>query len=218
MNEPYYMSALAFDPVAHLYRYEDQLVPNITLIVPSDYSHVHPQVLERKRIIGQRAHQATEYYDKGCLNWSALDKITEGYLAGWVSFFNDYECEVESDDVERRLYHPIDRYAGTGDRPRIWLKPPGHAQRRRLSCLEIKTIAKMDEAPALQTAGQQRAENHRARALGIQETEDRWAVQLKPDGKYKAFHYTDKRHERVFLAYLVTVQWELAVGKRKLGK
>ncbi len=221
MIEPAYMLELEFDPRLHLYRWRGELVPNITYVVPSDYSHVNPKVLEIARQRGHAVHKATELYDLGTLNWATLDVKVEPYLVGWTQFKADYEVEFDNYDVERLLYHPIDRYAGTGDRPRMWLRPPGAGQRRRLACSEIKSIAKMDLNVGLQTAGQQRCENYRARALGIEETQERWGIQLRRDpdkhGRhYRAIQYDDKRHERVFLAYLTTIQWELALGKRKL--
>lgn len=212
--EPAYMEALTFDAATHRYRVGDRFVPNITLIVPSDYSHVRPDVLEKARQRGHAVHKATELYDLGVLDWSTLDPKVEPYLVAWISFLADYECEFEPYDIERLLYHPIDHYAGTGDRPRLWLRPPGAGQTRRLVTLEIKSIAKMDLNVGLQTAGQQRCENHRSRSLGIPETTGRWGVQLQSSGKYRAIEYTDKRHERIFLAYKTTMDWEAAIGKR----
>lgn len=214
--EPEYMADLVFDPKTHVYRVNGRIKPHITEVVPSDYSHVHPDVLEKAQQRGTAAHKATELYDLGTLNWSKLDPKVTPYLEAWVKAINDYEIEFEPEDVERWLYHPLHGYAGTGDRPRAWIKPPN--QKRRLSTVELKTIARMDENVALQTGGQQCAENYRARALGIAETEDRWAFQLRADGTYgKPCHYTDKRHERIFLAYLHTLLWEVEHGKRKFA-
>jgi hypothetical protein len=48
-------------------------VPSVTQVVHSarleaEYSMVPPGVLERKRIIGQYVHKATQYLDEGCLD------------------------------------------------------------------------------------------------------------------------------------------------------
>jgi hypothetical protein len=211
--EPAYMDELVYDAKSHTYRVGGRLIPHITEIVPSDYSHVPPRVLEKARQRGTAVHRATELYDQGLLNWSTLDPRLVGYLEAWVKARAEYEIEFEFADIERRLYHPIDCYGGTGDRPRAWITPPG--KHRRLATIEIKSIAKMDENVALQTAGQQRCENYRARALGIPETVDRWGIQLKRNGKYFPVPYTDKRHERVFLSYTTTLNWEVLHGKRE---
>jgi hypothetical protein len=213
--EPDYMAMLTFDEATHTYRVNGSIVPSVTQVIPSDYSHVHPRVLEKARQRGHAVHKATELYDKGTLDFATLDPQIEPYLVAWDKFKLDYEFESDPYDVERRVYHPVDRYACTGDRPRCYIRPPGCGHDKRLAVVEVKSIAKMDLNVGLQTAGQQRAENYRARAMGIPETVDRWGVQLKSDGTYRAHHYEDKRHERVFLAYLLTVQWELAIGKRK---
>jgi hypothetical protein len=217
--EPDYMADLVFDPQTHTYRVRGSLRPHITEIVPSDYSHVPPRNLERARLRGSAVHKATELYDLKTLDWCVKEIMgqpflkLEPYLLAWIKAVNEYEIEFEPCDVERRLYHPIDLYTGTGDRPRAWIKPPN--QRRRLATIEIKTIAKMDDAVGLQTAGQQRAENYRARVLGIPETVDRWGIQLRKDETFKAYHYNSRHHEQVFLSYLCTLNYEVSQGKRK---
>lgn len=218
MNEPAYMDEMVYDDKSHTYRVDGRLVPHITEIVPSDYSHVPPEHLEKARQRGSAVHKYTELYDLGTLPWTKLDQRLVPYLEAWIKALDEYQLEFEPVDVERRLYHPIDRYAGTGDRPRCWITPPGAVSRRRLATLEIKTIAKMDDplqCVGLQTAGQRRCENYRARALGIPETEERWGCQLREDGTYKMYPYTDKRHERVFLSYLTVLNWEVLHGTRK---
>lgn len=213
-KESDYMDQLVYDDRTHTYRVDGRMVPHITEIVPSDYSHVPPLKLEIARQRGSAVHKATELYDLHLIDWTTLDPKVTPYLEAWVKALLEYEIEFELHDIERRLYHPLDRYAGTGDRPRCWIRPPGINQRRRLTTLEIKSIARMDENVGLQTSGQQRAENYRARILGIPEVEDRWGCQLKKDGTYKMFHYTDMRHERVFLSYLTTLHWEVYLGKK----
>lgn len=217
--EPAYMRDLQFNASTHLYRVEGRITPHITEIVPSDYSHVLPHVLEKARIRGQLAHKATEEYDLGIIDWSKLQDDIALRLAAWIKARDQYEIEFEPEDVERRLYHPIDNYAGTGDRPRVWMKPPN--QKRRLACIELKTIAAMDTKDEalgsvnLQTAAQMRAENYRARTLGIPEIEDRWGFQLRKDGSFFPMQYRNPRAERVFLAYLTVLHHQVLTGKKQ---
>lgn len=217
LSEPPYMIDLEYDDRTHTYRVKGRLVPHITEIIPSDYSHVPPKHLEKARQRGSVVHKLTELYDLHKLDWSSVGPELIPYLEAWVKAILEYEIEFEPEDVERRLYHPIHGYAGTGDRPRCWITPPGPVSRRRLSTLELKTIAKMDENVALQTGGQQCAENYRARQLGIPETEDRWGCQLKSNGKFVMVPYEGKHHERVFLSYLTTLKWEVEHGKKKFA-
>lgn len=216
--EPDYMLNLVFDAATHTYRYAGNLVPHITEIVPSDYSHVNPRVLERARVRGHRVHHLTELFDKKLpIDWALVAAWQiEGFLNSWLNCCHDYEIEFEPEDVERKLFHPIAGFAGTGDRPRAWIKPPN--QKRRLATIELKTIAKMDENVELQVGGQRYAENHRARALGIPEIDEGWGIQLKGDGTYgKPCHYTSKRPTIVFLSYLDCLKWEIQHGKRQLA-
>lgn len=217
MTEPGYMSELTFDEPTHVYRVARQIVPHITEIVPSDYENVLPAVLANAARRGKAAHKATELYDLRTIDWAAVTDEIMPYLAAWILAKEEYQLEFDDYDVERRLYHPIHKYAGTGDRPRAWITPPGPVSRRRLATIEIKTIAKMDENVGLQLAGQQCAENYRARALGIEETVERWAFQLKSDGTYSAVPYTNKHHERVFLSYATCLKWEVQLGKRQFA-
>src|SRR5687767_10505919 len=99
------MDTLVFDAKTHTYRVEGRIVPHITEIVPSDYSHVHPLVLERARQRGTAVHKATEYFD--LTQWARLDALlretpkVEPYLDGWIKAVNDYEIEFAPEDVER---------------------------------------------------------------------------------------------------------------------
>src|SRR5438128_7894060 len=61
-----------FDPERHLYLVDGRPVPSVTQVLHSarlaaDYSMVPPDVLERKRIIGEYLHKATQYLDEGSL-------------------------------------------------------------------------------------------------------------------------------------------------------
>ena len=67
-----------FDPERHLYVVEGRPVPSVTQVLHSaglaaDYSMVPPDVLERKRIVGQYVHKATQYLDEGCLDLETVD-------------------------------------------------------------------------------------------------------------------------------------------------
>ncbi len=66
----------SFDAERHLYLIQGRPVPSVTQVLHSaglsaDYSMVEPAVLERKRIIGEYVHKATQYLDEGCLDLAA---------------------------------------------------------------------------------------------------------------------------------------------------
>jgi hypothetical protein len=69
-----------FDADRHLYLVQGRLVPSVTQVLQAtglgaDYSIVPPEVLERKRIIGQFVHEATQYLDEGSLDLASIAKV-----------------------------------------------------------------------------------------------------------------------------------------------
>ena len=211
ITEPPYMLDLEFDAPTHVYRYRKRVVPHITEVVPDDYDNVPPHVLEKARQRGHEAHKATELYDLRNLNWQTVNPTIEPYLDAWIKFRREYEMQVEPQDVERRLYHPVYNYAGTGDRPRCLV-------RGKITCEETKTIALMTDEVGLQVAAQVWAENHRARVLGLPEIEQGLAVQLRKDGTFRPTFYTMaqlKQYFQEFWAYLIILNREVRYGKKQ---
>src|SRR5215471_15111903 len=83
-----------FDPERHLYMVEGRPVPSVTQVLHSaglaaDYSMVRPDVLERKRIIGEYVHKATQYLDEGCLDLKTVDPELQPYLAAYQRFLEE---------------------------------------------------------------------------------------------------------------------------------
>lgn len=205
ITQPDFMDFVRFEEPGHRYFYRDKPVPSITQICPHpDFSGIPPQVFARKTQIGHAAHSATELYDKHLLDFSTLNPVVEPYLESWVKARQLLDIQFEDDDIERILFHPVYNYAGRGDRPRCIVEG-------ELSTLEIKTIFTVGPEVAIQTAGQQLAENYRCKILGIPETGPRWAIQLQKDGRFLKKHahkYTEKHDHTVFLSYLHTRNWE----------
>ena len=83
-----------FDPERHLYVADGRPVPSVTQVLHSarlaaDYSMVPPDVLERKRTIGQYVHKATQYLDEGCLDLETVDPELQPYLAAYQRFLEE---------------------------------------------------------------------------------------------------------------------------------
>lgn len=203
----YDISNLTFVDHGHIYRYDGRIVPHITGVVPSDYSHVPPKILANACRRGSEAHKVTEDYDRGILDWTRLTLEMEPYLDGWVKFLKEFDIHFEQEDIERPLYHPVYNYAGRGDRPRAWVRDV-------LSTIEIKTVAQMDEKVGYQTAAQQMAENYRSRLFGIPETVERWGVQLRKNGKPYPIKYEKRSDSAVFLAHLTILKEDVSLGRR----
>src|SRR2546427_11639137 len=95
-----------FDPERHLYLVQGRPVPSVTQVLhaaglAADYSRVPPDVLERKRIIGQYVHKATQYLDEGCLDLETVDPELQPYLAAYQRFLE--ESGFRPQLIEHRL-------------------------------------------------------------------------------------------------------------------
>lgn len=196
MNEPAYMDHLTFEERNHIYRWKGTIVPSVTQIIPSDYSHVPPAILARKCQIGTAAHKAVELYLLRKLDWSTIDPAVEPYLESFVKAEQMLDLHVEPNDIERMTYHPVYGYATRADLPRCYI-------RGELCTAELKTIAKMGPEVQWQTAGQQCSEHYRSKALGIELSGPRYGLQLQPDGRFlpkHALRYDDPHHLTIFLS------------------
>lgn len=156
----------------------------------ADYSMVPPDVLERKRQIGEAVHAAAHYADQHDLDESSLDPAIVGYVRGYQRFLVETGFEVVG--VEERLRHPELGYAGTPDR---W----GFLQHTRV-VVDLKSLATLSIPPiALQNA---------AYARLIEAHDPSWrqpklyALQLRKDGTYRLVRTELPAAEATFLAAL----------------
>jgi len=83
-----------FDGDHHLYLVQGRPVPSVTQVLQAtglgaDYSMVPPQVLERKRTIGQFVHQATQYLDEGSLGNGRRSRLKKVLLSGGLVCYSE---------------------------------------------------------------------------------------------------------------------------------
>ena len=140
----------SFDPSRHLYMVQGQAVPSVTQVLhaaglSANYSSVAPEVLERKRIIGEYVHKATQYLDEGSLDLATIDPQIQPYLAAYQQFLND--SGFRSRLVEHRVVGNINGMlcGGTVDREgtmagKLWI-------------IDLKCIERLYPSFGLQTAG-----------------------------------------------------------------
>ncbi|MGH9351245.1 MAG: hypothetical protein ACRD2G_03655, partial [Terriglobia bacterium] len=139
-----------FDSDRHLYLVNDRVVPSVTQVLhaaglSADYSTVAPEVLERKRIIGEYVHKATQYLDEGSLDLATIDPEIQPYLAAYRQFINDSGFRPRL--VEHRLVGNINGMlcGGTVDREGMMAG--------KLWIIDLKCIERLYPSFALQTAG-----------------------------------------------------------------
>ena len=199
------MTELRFDPVGHVYMVGAQRVPSVTQILAPlvDYSMVPAATLERSRQLGQAVNRMTELYDLDDLDLDDLADELRPYLTAWIKF--RAETGFVPETIEKRLYHPALRYAGTPDRS-------GLINGRR-AVIDIKKMLTLGPVIGLQLA----AYRELFEKAGTR-VEDRYALGLRADGTYRLVPYTDKGDWPVFLSLLTTRNWKEKHGYATAGE
>lgn len=110
------MAELIFREETHQYFLDGVELPSITRVLAplKDFSHVHPELLERACLFGQAVHKTVELY-------LADDLVEEGLdpnLADCLEAFRQWERDspdLRAPVVERPMAHQRLGYAGTPD-------------------------------------------------------------------------------------------------------
>ena len=196
--------SLHFDPVAHRYTFNGEVVPSVTQILQPlmDFSMVPADVLKAKQELGTAAHLACELYDLDDLLEDSLDPAIVPYLEGWKKF--RLETGFVPSMTEQRVYHPKLGYAGTFDSYGIL--------NGKTVLLDRKTSSFVSEAVAgPQTAAYEQALLESPDYTGPKKMQ-RGAVQLKPDGTYKYHPYKGGSDWSVFVSLLTLHNWRKRHG------
>lgn len=142
------MLDVVFDKESHTYRdQKGRAYPSVTTVIKDagfiDLSMIKPDVLEAKRDLGSRVHEACALYDEGNLAECPAD--CQPYLNGWIKFREENPLVFTA--IELPLIHVGSGFAGTPDRVGYWLK----RSRGAYFVLDIKTC-QSDPSHGVQTA------------------------------------------------------------------
>ena len=189
---------LEFNESTHTYTLNGVIVPSVTsvLSILNGYEGIPLQTLQRAAERGTAVHKATELSDLGELDYGSLDDEISGFLLGWHKFLDDKKPELVA--VEKQVYHPSLRYAGTLDRELVL--------DGKLSVLDIKSSYKLMPATAPQTAAYAEASNAHRKAKS-DHIKNRYGLRLTADGNYELQQYKDATDMNVFLSCLNVVRW-----------
>jgi hypothetical protein len=201
-------SVLTFEPTNHVYTVDGQIVPSVTQLLDDagltpDYSVINPAVLQHARYRGLHVDLACDLYDEDDLDWSSVHPEALPMVEAWIRFRDDYGYEPVVG--QPALYHPELQYAGSADSigklNGSWV------------VVERKATTKMHALAALQTAGYGQPGLWAAPPGGGRlrpvpwGTPARLGVQLKRDGSYAVFPFSDAEDMRAFLGVVALYRW-----------
>lgn len=180
-----------------------KLYPHVTDILKGcgivDFSRVPRSILEPAQKFGNAAHRACELWDLKTLNVAKLSVPLVPYLEGWKRFLKDYNIKIKPKEIEHRFISKKYGFTGTPDRYPVI--------KGKRTIVDIKSSTSMQEGTAIQEAGY---------LILLEENgihvDQRWGVQLKPDGLYCIEQYTEKSDMQVFLSALNLFNWKKRKG------
>lgn len=187
---------LVLDEPTHTYTLDGKVVPSVTQVLRIlDRKHLNAiprEALEAKRLLGQVVHKCCELDDLGDINDLTVDAAAIPYLEAWRRFKRVTGFVVES--TEQLVYHCSYNYAGTLD-VTGWFDRMGGKK----ALIDRKTSDII-----MPSYGPQTSMYHSA--LADPTIEERYIVQLKPDGKYELIPCNDARDQMVWVSALICWQ------------
>jgi len=183
------MSNFTYDETMRLGKLNGSLIPSVTEIVGEFFKPIAGNF-----VAGIAVHSATEYLDKGTLNWSTVDDNIMPYVMAYEKFKE--ETGFKPKRIEERLFHPYMCFHGQLDREGIWKLGMGRV------LLDLKKYAPPPQT-ALQLAG------YDLLLPKLKDPRTRFALQLKDDGNYKLHEYKEISDKEVFLSMLTIKNWRV---------
>lgn len=196
-----------FDADAHIYQLADgRIVPGHTQVLVAgglvNYSHVEPDILERKSELGREVHNATFLYDAG--KTIKTDARVEPHLEAWIDFrrrtgfkpvLREYRDVYE---LEGRAFGM--QFDAIGDLDGIE------------TLVELKICSTIMPHHGVQLAAQaacvRQSRYHLKSPLALFRSRGRVVAQLKPNGSFKVHRFIDPSDFPEFVACLHTTYWK----------
>jgi len=155
---------------------------------------VPDRILAEAAARGTYVHKMCELHDLGKLG--EFDQKFAAYLDAWIWFLED--TGFESEVTELKMHHPLYKFAGAVDNI-------GICKDRRI-VLDKKTTYKIMPSVGPQLAAYGSMWDYHNPEMKFRE---RWAVQLKADGRYNLEKMKDPADFSMFLACLKIQQWKV---------
>ena len=175
------MTPVRFDPVDHRYYVGDEEWPHVTGLLKSWGLVDDTYYTEESAVRGQMVHRACTDYDLGVLDVTGLSRDIRPYVEAYIDAM--LVVPHEWDAIEEVAAHPVHRFVGRPDRV-------GRVFGMR-GVLEIKSTVQAERAHEVQTSLQGILVSHDD-PLPLREWK-RWALYVRPNGKWKLVPHENKR-------------------------
>lgn len=185
---------LTFDHDAHIYKWNDEIVPSVTQLLNEfklvDFSGVPKDRLEYKRSLGVAVHYALELLEQQNLDEESIDAAIKPYIDAYKSFRE--VTGFEPRQTENRMYSKKWKFAGTMDQQGIHFAKIGNEE----AIVDYKCTWKLYAAcgPQLQGYKILFEENFGIKIKRL------FGLQLKPTGHYELEEFKDASDKQDFLA------------------
>lgn len=197
-----------FDPKEHIYSDETgkryiSVTQAMKFFTDETYRFIPREILKRAAMLGTAVHLATEFLDKGSLDWNSLISEWIPYLDAYQKFKKEFSPELLA--IEKKMIHSVRQFAGTVDRVMFW--------KGSYWVVDLKTTNELYEYVGIQLAGyEELLKNNLVDPPKFR----RAALQLKDDGTY-LFHEFNKPDDHLaFLSLLNLNKWKKNHGNKTI--
>lgn len=185
-------SGFIFKPETHQYFLDGVELPSVTSILKAE-GFINTQFYtEFGRDRGTATHLACQLLDEDDLDWETLDPVLEPYVRAYELFKKQSGFQPIS--IERQVYNPTLRYAGTLDRTGAFTQDA--------AIIDIKT-GSIPNWAGLQL------EAYRA---CLNEPRRRFALELRENATYKLKEFKDPNDKHTWASIVAVYHWKKAQG------
>ncbi len=191
----------------HHYFVDGKRTPGVNEILAEvgliDFSGINARILDLACNLGTATHQATALDDINDLDFDTLSPGLLPYVQAWQKFKADYKISFRREQIEQKLYSKKWGFCGTLDRLPVKID-------RKMTLIDLKTCTSMQKYFRLTTAAYAiLAEENLPRTESLPKfiIQQRWGVQLLPDGTFRIHKYENTRDRQYFLSELNSCQF-----------
>jgi hypothetical protein len=184
---------LKFDPELHLYTFRGEIIKSVTQILGSVGIIDGTYYTEKGKNRGTDVHYICQLYDEGDLDEKSIPEGLKGYFDGYLKFQDDFKIKIL--EIEKRVFNPKVRYAGTLDR--LAISNVDH----KYMLIDLKTGV-IQPWVALQLAAYEKCLEIDQRII------HRKAVRLLKTGKYQVHSFSDPNDFEYFKCAAMVTHWK----------